>query len=307
MTKQEIEYWIRRQGWITTTGNPRLAAVARREVVGKRLVRLFPGIYAAPDHRADPVIAMRAVQSYSPAAVLTGRAAAHLTLWPQDPSRLFPLEVASPTHWRPGGDLFRWTRRRIDPEWIRDGGGLRCTVPELTAVDLIPEAGGSFLDSALRTLGPQRQDEFLAAARWAHAAHPSRPGNTLRSRILHESRAKPWSEAERRLHVLLWEEGIVGWRANYHVRCRGRSYLLDVALPELKVAYEVDGYEFHSSRPAFEADRDRRNDLSVDGWQILHFTWRMITENPERVRELLRDSAKTVQQIPRGPVEMWSD
>ncbi len=62
---------------------PRLAAVARREVVGKRLVRLFPpGIYAAPDHRADPVIAMRAVQSYSPAAVLTGRAAAHLTLWP---------------------------------------------------------------------------------------------------------------------------------------------------------------------------------------------------------------------------------
>lgn len=289
--KDEIAYWIKQRGWIDTRGDARLTRFAGHQVAAGRLVRLLPGMYAAPDHAAEPSIAMRALQRHDPNAVFTGLTAAHLTLWPQNPMRLFPIEAASTTRPSRSGELFRWERRLVPPEWICDPGGLRCTRPELTAIDLIPRAGGDFVDSALRQLGPGRQEGFLAAARRALADHPHRRGNVLRYRVLAESGSLPWSPAERAFHNLVRDEGIRGWESNYLVRCGERTYLIDVALPELMVGYEVDGYEFHASREAFEADRWRHNELTLAGWRVFRFTWPMITEDPEYVRGILRQSA----------------
>jgi hypothetical protein len=63
---------------------------------------------------------------------------------------------------------------------------------------------------------------------------------------------------------------------------------VDFAYPELKYAIEVDGYEAHSGRRAFEHDRVRQNDLVDDGWTIHRFTWREVEDHPGRVVDRVR-------------------
>jgi very-short-patch-repair endonuclease len=50
-------------------------------------------------------------------------------------------------------------------------------------------------------------------------------------------------------------------------RCR-----IDLAYPDSKIAIEVDSWEYHGSRTAFDEDRARANDLVVAGWRVLRFT-----------------------------------
>jgi very-short-patch-repair endonuclease len=58
----------------------------------------------------------------------------------------------------------------------------------------------------------------------------------------------------------------------HRVAVGDRRYCIDLAYPDLKIAIEVDGWEYHSSRSAFDDDRSRANDLVVAGWQVLRFT-----------------------------------
>jgi very-short-patch-repair endonuclease len=48
------------------------------------------------------------------------------------------------------------------------------------------------------------------------------------------------------------------------------------------LAIEIDGREFHGP-DTFEADRRRDTDLQLSGWMVLHFTWRMLVDEPEWV------------------------
>jgi very-short-patch-repair endonuclease len=50
-----------------------------------------------------------------------------------------------------------------------------------------------------------------------------------------------------------------------------------------KVIVEVDGFRTHGTRLAFESDRARDAKLAAEGWIVLRFTWRQITEEPELV------------------------
>jgi len=40
------------------------------------------------------------------------------------------------------------------------------------------------------------------------------------------------------------------------------------------IVIEYDGWDFHSTRLAFDADRARANELEVIGWTVLRFTSR---------------------------------
>jgi very-short-patch-repair endonuclease len=63
----------------------------------------------------------------------------------------------------------------------------------------------------------------------------------------------------------------------------GHLYYLDIGFPDIKVAVEIDGREFHSSPADFETDRWRQNDLVNAGWRVLRFTARMLDEVPHLV------------------------
>ena len=78
------------------------------------------------------------------------------------------------------------------------------------------------------------------------------------------------------------------WRCGVTVRAGGREYWLDLAVEEVKLAVEVDGWTVHSGGEAFGSDRERQNHLVRAGWTVLRYTPRQIRDHPERVRAEIR-------------------
>ncbi len=52
----------------------------------------------------------------------------------------------------------------------------------------------------------------------------------------------------------------------------GERFRLDFAYPDQKIAIEYDGWEWHSSRSAFDRDRRRDRMLQLAGWTVLRIT-----------------------------------
>ena len=90
------------------------------------------------------------------------------------------------------------------------------------------------------------------------------------------------------MHRLLRRAGITGWVANLSVVVGGRRYELDIALPEIRLAIEIDGYAYHSGDEQFQRDRTRQNALIAAGWRILRFTWADINDRPDYVVAQIR-------------------
>jgi hypothetical protein len=67
----------------------------------------------------------------------------------------------------------------------------------------------------------------------------------------------------------------------------GRRRRLDFAYPELRIAIEVDGYEFHSRHDVFQDDRVRGNALELAGWLVLRFTWHQLVHRPDVVADTI--------------------
>jgi very-short-patch-repair endonuclease len=76
------------------------------------------------------------------------------------------------------------------------------------------------------------------------------------------------------------------------VNARIGQYDVDFLWPERRLAVEVDGWDTHRTRSAFEEDRAGDLKLKLLGYEVVRFTWRQLTEDPaaiaSAVRELLR-------------------
>ena len=71
------------------------------------------------------------------------------------------------------------------------------------------------------------------------------------------------------------------------VNSRVHGYEIDFYWPQERVAVEVDGYRFHSSRRAFEHDRRKDAALQAAGIIVLRVTWRQLQDEPFAVVALL--------------------
>ena len=67
----------------------------------------------------------------------------------------------------------------------------------------------------------------------------------------------------------------------------GSTYRIDYGIvgTTKRIAVELDGFQFHGSRPAFTHDRLRQNELVNDGWQPLRFTYDSIRSDVRRCVE----------------------
>jgi very-short-patch-repair endonuclease len=273
MRHDEVTLLVRRQGVIDRRRHPELAGRIDWLARSDRLVRLLPSIYTTPEAARDPGIRILAAASWDPDAVITGAAAGRLTFLPRVP--LPVVSLASGRRTRQPGFLIE--RRSIPAELIMEKAGIRCTSPALTALDLCAAVGGDGIDAVLRS-----RRATLAQLWEALALTTCRSGNADRRRLLLDSRSLPWSAAERRAHRLLRAAGIDGWIANLRVEPHGQVYFIDIAFPRLRIAVEIDGRN-HADPDNFEQERLRQNDMVLDGWLVLRFTWTMITETPDAV------------------------
>jgi very-short-patch-repair endonuclease len=112
---------------------------------------------------------------------------------------------------------------------------------------------------------------------------PGRWGNRQLRRLVPALGDGAAAESERRLHQLLRSHGVRGWVPNLAVKIGGYSFEVDVALPERKIAIEIDGYAYHSSDDRFQRDRTKQNALLQAGWRVLRFTWADLDERPSYV------------------------
>jgi very-short-patch-repair endonuclease len=61
---------------------------------------------------------------------------------------------------------------------------------------------------------------------------------------------------------------------------------VDCAWPEHRLVVELDSWEYHRTRAAFEADRRRDRRLSAAGWTVLRVTWADLREPGRLAAEL---------------------
>jgi very-short-patch-repair endonuclease len=70
-------------------------------------------------------------------------------------------------------------------------------------------------------------------------------------------------------------------------------YIVDFLWPDQSLIVEVDGWESHGTRSAFEVDRARDARLAVLGYRVVRFTWRQVTSDAG-------DVAKTIRTLVRA-------
>jgi hypothetical protein len=110
----------------------------------------------------------------------------------------------------------------------------------------------------------------------ALAAAPNRHPSKLR--LLLEERGVGNLESESRPEIrllrLIVSSDLPEPTQQHRVGVAGERFRLDFAYPEQKVAIEYDGWDWHSSRSAFDRDRRRDRLLQLAGWTVLRFTSR---------------------------------
>jgi very-short-patch-repair endonuclease len=71
------------------------------------------------------------------------------------------------------------------------------------------------------------------------------------------------------------------------VNCLVEGHVVDLFWPHRRLVVELDGFETHRTRRAFEHDRRRDEDLKLAGIDVLRLTWRRIKREPREVVERL--------------------
>jgi very-short-patch-repair endonuclease len=150
--------------------------------------------------------------------------------------------------------------------------GIPVTRPARTLADLRPLLSPAQFNAAVREARFLRLplgDAFDAAG----GSAPARTRTDLEHRMLALCRRHRLPQPEVNVKVDRFEVDFL-WRTQ-------------------RLIVEVDGWESHGTRSAFEADRVRDARLAVRGYEVVRFTWRQLTRDRAAV-------AKTISSLLRA-------
>lgn len=68
----------------------------------------------------------------------------------------------------------------------------------------------------------------------------------------------------------------------------GKRYIVDCRWPGTKAIAELDGWQAHKSKAAFQGDRSRGRRLIAAGYTVMHITWNQLDDEPEAIAADLR-------------------
>jgi very-short-patch-repair endonuclease len=205
-----------------------------------------------------------------------------------------PIEITVPLPSRPRIRDVRVHRSGtiVDAD-VRVVGSVPTLSPARTVADLSSrldeEALGAMVDDGLRrrvlTLGALH----ALMGRLSTIAPGRSPAKLRRVLAARSAGYHPGgSELEARVWRAIVAAGLPAPVRQHRVVVEGRTYFLDLAYSHRKIAIEIDGYDFHRGRSAFDRDRVRQNDLVRTGWTVLRFTSRSTDDEiVTAVRELL--------------------
>jgi len=252
------------------------SAIVYRVKTG-RLFAVHIGVYAIGRRPVTPLEhATAAVLACGPEAALSHRSAA--ILWGFVKGRLTaPFDVTVPGDRRPQGIR---VHRSIVLTW-RDLGrhfGIRVTSPARTLLDCAPALKDKPLTRAVNEalLSPYLRMGELADVIERFPRHPG--AARLAAFIERPGRGLTRSDLEDAFVAFCERFGLP--RPATNVMLAG--YEVDALFAPEKLIVELDSYEFHSDRTAFENDRNRDADTLLAGYQTIRVTWERLKENPRR-------------------------
>ena len=79
----------------------------------------------------------------------------------------------------------------------------------------------------------------------------------------------------------------------------GKPFLLDFAIPPIKLAVECDGEIWHGQPEQELEDQERDNLLAQRGWSVLRFDDKAIEESPQAVKQTVSSYTQTLMQGPQ--------
>jgi very-short-patch-repair endonuclease len=160
---------------------------------------------------------------------------------------------------------------------VRVRHGLPVTSPARTGLDLADLLSQRDLDRAVDEALVQRLTSRSVLERTAAAA-TGRRGTPLLVRALarHAIPQVTRSEAEKRLLAMIRAAGL----PEPEVNARMAGFEVDFLWRRQRLAIEVDGFKYHSSRPAFERDSAKGNKLVAAGLALMRVTWWQMEEEP---------------------------
>lgn len=228
---------------------------------------------------------MAAVLTCGDGALVSHRSAAdHLGIARNASGIVDVLTVGQVRQDRPGVRRHRVRHLHPDDRTVVDG--IPVTSVARTLLDLAEVVDrrrlGRALEQAerLRLLDLRAIDELIARSRGRHGVKPLRAVLAAVSTPPQETR----SELERRFVDLCRDNGLPPPAVNAMVE----GLEVDALWPVHRLAVELDGYEFHRTRAAFERDRARDTRLQLAGYRVLRVTHRMLAREAGAIAGNLR-------------------
>ena len=249
-----------------------------------RLHKVHRGVYLV-GHSVPPVLAMEqaALLLCSDPVALSDRSAANLwNLLPYPATA--PVCVTVPPERsvaRPGIKVHRSKLTRRD---LRRRHGLAVASPPRTILDL----ARSLDEEKLERVVAEASYRGLASEAELRAQVERNEGRRGVGKLRHVldlpcGPRRTRSPAERMMLRLLRRAGITG----YEMNARIHGYEVDLLWRAEGVAVEIDGYDAHSGRVAFERDHLKSATLGAYGIRVVPVTARQIRDDPAGVLDRL--------------------
>jgi len=177
-------------------------------------------------------------------------------------------------------------RAVLAPDEVTAERGIPVTNPARTLLDLAAILTPQQLAHALneaeirRLASPLPLDALVAR-------HPGRRGTQSLKRALERQReigeTITKSQFEARFRAFIDDHALSRPQMNAPL---GR-YTPDAVWPAARLVVELDSYGIHTTRQAFESDRERDRTLQLMGYRVVRITWRQLQAEPHAIAQQL--------------------
>jgi Transcriptional regulator, AbiEi antitoxin/REase_MTES_1575 len=270
----------------------------RRAVSDGRLHRLHRGVYAVGHTRlTQQGHCLAAVLACGRGALLSHDSAAWL--WGISTRSPRPYAVTTPNSRKPRPPIRLHVALNLAAEDRALREGIPVTSLARTSLDVAANSRPRRLQrmiersEELRLFDLDPVESVLERNKGHHGAGPLR-----RALALYKPAPFNRSGLERRFLILVKEAGLPQPATGFNEV----GFELDVYWPEQRFAVELDTYETHGSREAFERDRLRQEELKLAGIELVRVTGTRLDREPEqvihRIARLLSDRAPATGRKP---------
>lgn len=295
---QHVAAMARRQYGVVARAQLLQLGLTAREIDHRltigRLHLLHQEVYSV-GHRVVPREGrwLAAVLATGPHAVLSHWSAA--ALWMIRPNSRSLIDVTTARKSR-SWDGIKRHHKALPPDEVTVHEGIPVTTVPRTIFDLAATEDVDTIAAMLRESEHRNLWDRLSLPHLIDR-YPGRRGvNRVRlalQRVTEEPSGRKRSKLEERFAPFIRRHRLPMPRFNDWILLGPKRYQVDCHWPGIRQIVELDGWEGHGTRSAFQDDRERDRRLKVAGYAVTRLTWNQLRDEPEVIasdlRVLLRD------------------